>query len=381
MISGNLNNIDALNKLRVKKIVKASLVGILINILLVIFKATIGIFTNSISVILDAVNNLTDVLSSVVTIIGTKLSEKEADKEHPLGHGRIEYLSAMIVASIILYAGITAIIESIKKIFSPSLPEYTNISLIIIAVSILVKIFLGRYIKKMGEKYESQSLIASGKDALFDAIISTTVLITAIIFINYQLSLEAYMGIIISGIIIKSGIEILMESIDDILGKRVDKNLIKNIKETICKEHNITGAYDLVLHSYGPKKYIGSVHIEIPDTMTAEEIDPLERKITDTIYKKFGVMLMGISIYSVNTKSPEILAIRSKILKIVMSHTGVLEFHAFYVDFKKKKIRFDITIDYAEKNRENIFSQVFQAVQSEYPDFEIYIKQDLDIDI
>ncbi len=141
-----MENIEKLSQTRSTTIVKASFIGILTNILLVIFKASIGILTNSIAILLDAVNNLSDVLSSTVTIIGAKLSEKEADKEHPLGHGRIEYLSAMIVASIILYAGITALIESIKKIISPATAEYTNISLIIMGVSIIVKILLGTYV-------------------------------------------------------------------------------------------------------------------------------------------------------------------------------------------------------------------------------------------
>lgn len=376
-----MENIEKLSQTRSTTIVKASFIGILTNILLVIFKASIGILTNSIAILLDAVNNLSDVLSSTVTIIGAKLSEKEADKEHPLGHGRIEYLSAMIVASIILYAGITALIESIKKIISPATAEYTNISLIIMGVSIIVKILLGTYVKKIGQKVESQSLIASGKDALFDAVISTSVLATALIFMFYKISLEAYVGVLISVVIIRSGIEILKESTDDILGKRVDKALLKKIKKTICEDHNITGAYDLMLHNYGPQKYVGSVHIEIPDTMTADKIDILEREIVDNIFEKYGVFLAGISIYSINTKNPIITEMHLNILKIATSFEGVLQFHAFYVDLNQKTIRFDIVVDFSIPDKDELQMELKNRIKKEYPEYEVYIRIDMDIDI
>lgn len=376
-----MNYIDEQAELRSHSIIKTSAIGIFINIVLVIFKAAVGFFTNSIAIILDAVNNLSDILSSSVTIIGTKLSEKKADREHPLGHGRGEYLSAMIVASIILYAGITSLIESIKKIIKPNIVEYSAISLFIIFVSIIVKIILGLYTKKVGKKLEAQSLIASGTDALFDALISTSVLASAIIFVIYKISLEAYVGVLISFVIIKSGIEILMESIDEILGKRVDKELINKIKKTICEDHGITGVYELILHNYGPKKYIGSVHIEVPDTMTADKIDVLERNIVDNILAKYGILLTGISIYSINTKNPKIAEMHLNILKIATSFDGVLQFHAFYVDLDLKSIRFDIILDFSVSDKRKLHSEIKEAVKKMYPDFKIYIRTEINTDI
>ncbi|MDO4690615.1 MAG: cation diffusion facilitator family transporter [Fusobacterium sp.] len=373
--------IDVQNKLRSNIIIKTSIIGIVTNILLVILKASIGFFTNSIAIILDAVNNLSDVLSSSVTIIGSKLSEKKADKEHPLGHGRGEYLSAMIVASIILYAGITSLIESIKKIITPKFAEYSNVSIFIISISIIIKIILGLYTKRIGRKVESQALTASGTDALVDALISTSVLASALIFIVYKISLEAYVGALISFIIIKSGIKILMESIDEILGKRVDKTLINKIKKTICEDHGITGVYELILHNYGPKKYIGSVHIEVPDTMTADKIDVLERNIVDNILAKYGIFLTGISIYSINTKNPEIAEMHLNILKIAMNFDGVLQFHAFYVDLDLKTIRFDIILDFSVSDKRKLHSEIKEAVKKVYPDFKIYIRTEINTDI
>ena len=167
---------------RDKIIIQTSVIGILANILLAVFKAFAGIMSNSIAVTLDAVNNLSDALSSVITIIGNKLGSKAPDKDHPLGYGRIEYLSAMIVAGIVLYAGITSIIESVKKIINPATPEYTEVTLVILAVAIIVKLVLGAYVKKRGEIANSGALIASGADATFDAVLSLSVLLSALLF-------------------------------------------------------------------------------------------------------------------------------------------------------------------------------------------------------
>lgn len=360
-------------------IIKTSIVAILINLILVAFKATVGIFSSSIAIILDALNNLSDALSSIITIVGAKLASKEPDKEHPLGHGRIEYLSAITVASIILYTGISSLIGSVKKIFNPSLPKYSNTVLFILVISIIIKIFLGKYVVKNGKKANSQTLVASGEDAKFDAILSFSVLATAILYINMGLNLEAYVGVLISVIIIKSGVEIFLDAVNDILGRRIDRETISAIKKAICSMEEVKGAYDLTLHSYGPNKYIGSVHIEISDTMTAEEIDPLERRITDEIYKKHGVLLTGISVYSVNTKDEKIIKIRSKILETVMNHKEVLEFHGFYLDEKINLIRFDIILDYSVKNRKEIYKIILDEVKKLYPEYEIYIKVDIDI--
>ncbi|MBO7357162.1 MAG: cation transporter, partial [Lachnospiraceae bacterium] len=206
---------------REKTIVRVSIVGILFNVLLSAVKAIIGITANSISVLLDAVNNLSDALSSVITIIGTFLAGKPADKKHPLGYGRIEYLTGMFVAAIVIYAGLTSMVESVKKIFKPELPDYSYISLVIILIGVFVKLFLGLYTRKKGKDVKSGSLFASGTDALFDAVLSTSVLIAAIIYIKTGLSIEAYIGALISCFIIKAGCEMMLETLNEILGTRI----------------------------------------------------------------------------------------------------------------------------------------------------------------
>ena len=188
---------------RDKIIVRTSIIGILVNVLLSSFKLAVGLISHSIAVMLDAVNNLSDALSSVITIVGTKLANKAPDKKHPLGYGRIEYLSALIVAGIVLYAGITSLVESVKKIIHPQTADYSTVALIIIAVAVVVKLILGLYVKKQGEKAESGALRATDADALFDAVLSLSVLASAIIFLTTGYSIEAYVGVVISVVIIK----------------------------------------------------------------------------------------------------------------------------------------------------------------------------------
>ncbi len=372
-------SLEELQTNRDQVIVQTSMIGIIANVFLAGFKAFVGVISNSIAVTLDAVNNLSDALSSIITIVGTKLAAKKPDKKHPLGYGRIEYLSAMIVAAIVLYAGLTSFVESVKKIIHPEKPDYSVVSLIIIGTAVVVKLLLGRYVKAQGEKVNSGSLIASGSDALFDAILSASVLLSAVIFKLTGVSLEAYVGIVISCIIIKSGIEMLSETLDDILGSRADRGLVTEIRKTICEDEAVSGAYDLYLHAYGPEKYYGSVHVEVPDTMTADEIDLMERRVAENVYRKHGVAMTGIGIYSVNTKNDTVRDMRSNIRRIVSTHEGVLQTHGFYVDLEKKTINLDVILDFALEDREKTFAEIENDVQKAYPDFTLRLAMDIDV--
>ncbi|WP_198923193.1 cation diffusion facilitator family transporter [Methanosphaera sp. WGK6] len=269
---------------RDKKIINTSIIGIIVNLILVAFKATIGILVNSIAITLDAVNNLTDALSSIITIIGTKLAGRAPDKDHPYGYGRIEYFSSVIIAVIILWAGLTALQESFPKIFAPDVTGYTTVSLIIIAVAVVVKFVLGRYVKGIGEDINSQALVASGSDAFFDSILSLSTLVAAIISLIWNISLEGILGVIIAIVIIKASIEMLQETVNSMIGSRIDSELSLKIKDKINSFDKVHGSYDLVLHNYGPEQSIGSVHIEVDDTLTAKQIHVLSNMISGTIY-------------------------------------------------------------------------------------------------
>ncbi len=363
---------------RDKVIVRVSIIGILANLALVIFKAVIGLLANSIAIILDAINNLTDMLSSLVTIIGAKLAAKKPDKLHPLGHGRIEYLSAMIVAIIILSAGVGAGVKSVENLLDPKIPDYTPIGLIIIAAAVIVKLLLGLYYRKKGHEVNSGALTASGTDALFDAVVSISVLVSAIIFIATGFNAEPYVGVLISILIIKSGIEIMMETLNEILGQRFDRDFLKEIRATICAEEPVQGAYDLILHSYGPDRYMGSVHVEIPDTLTAEQIDELGRRIEESVYVKHGVILTGVGIYSVNTSDDTVVKLRTEITHLVNSHDDVIQMHGFHVDKTNSRAYLDLIMDYENKDYEERFEALCDEIRTAYPTYEWILTQDID---
>lgn len=360
-------------------IVRTSVIGIVANVFLAGFKAAIGLLSHSIAVTLDAVNNLSDALSSVITIVGTKLAGKQPDRKHPLGYGRIEYLSAMVVAAIVLYAGVTSLVESVKKIIHPETADYSTVSLIIIASAVVVKLLLGRYVKSVGKKVNSGSLVASGSDALFDAILSASVLLSAIIYLVWGLSLEAWVGAVIAVFIIRSGFEMLSETLDDILGKRIESDVTNAIKATICQEPQVTGAYDLILHSYGPEDLIGSVHVEVPDTLTADELDAMERRIVQRVFQAHGVVLTGISIYATNTKDPEIAAMRKHVTELVTAHPGVLQIHGFYVDKENKLMQLDVILDFSLQDRQQTFDAIRAEVSAAYPQYHVVMTMDIDV--
>ncbi len=366
-------------KNREKIVVRTSVISILSNILLASFKAVIGILSNSIAIISDAINNLSDALSSIITIVGTKLAGKSPDRKHPYGYGRIEYMTSLIVSAIVLYAGITALVESVKKIISPVVTEYSILTILILVIAIIVKCSLGLYVKTVGKEVNSNSLVASGLDALNDAVLSISVLISVVFYMVFKINIEAYVGILLSIFIIKAGLELIKESVDNMLGMRVESNLDTKIKKEVCKEKYVEGAYDLILNDYGPDKYIGSIHIEVPDTLSVSEVDKISRNITKNISSKYGVLLHTIGVYSVNTKDKKIINIHKEIREIVFSNKGILQMHGFYFDEEEKTISFDIIIDFKIKNKEEVYKKIYDEVEKKYKDYKINITLDIDM--
>ena len=360
---------------RNKKIIKTSILGILTNIVLVVFKATIGLLVNSIAITLDAVNNLTDVISSVVTIVGTKLANKAPDREHPYGHGRIEYFSSVIIAIIILLAGILAIKESCEKIISPADTKYSIIALVIIGITVFVKFFLGTHVKKVGKEVNSQSLVASGKDALWDAVVSFSTLIAGIINYIWNFNLEGYLGIIISILIIKSAIGMFKESANSMLGERADSELSAKIKERVLEFEEVQGVYDLNLHNYGPSRTVASLHIQIRNDMNAGEIHILTRNITYKIFEEFGIAVT-IGIYAANDEG-EFGQIKSELERVVKDYKEILQIHGFYVD--KENVFFDLIIDFDAEDKDKIQQEIIYKMKEKFPEYNYNIILDSDI--
>ena len=359
---------------RQEKIIKTSIIGIVVNLILVAFKAFVGIVTNSIAITLDAVNNLTDALSSIITIIGAKLAHRPPDKNHPYGYGRIEYFSSVIIAVIVLWAGITAFMESWPKIFTPDVTNYSTVSLIIIAVAIVVKLALGRYVKSVGEDINSQALVASGSDALFDSILSLSTLVAALISIFFHISLEGILGVIISIVIIKASIDMIRETLDSMIGARVDSELSRKIKESICELPEVYGAYDLSLHNYGPEEMQGSVHVEVDDSLTALEIHNLTRQISIKIYNEFSIILT-VGIYARNNKFDDI---RNDLYEIASKYEDIIEIHGFIVYETQNLITFDMIVDF-DADREKVKSRILKEIKQKHPQYTYQVIDDYDV--
>ena len=373
-----LNAVSETNAGREKTIVRTSIIGIVANVFLAAFKAVIGLAANSIAIVLDAVNNISDAGSSLITIIGTKLAGREPDKKHPFGYGRIEYLSAMIISVIVLYAGVTSFTESVKQIIHPETPDYRTLSLIIVGVAVVVKIVLGRYVKSVGKKVNSDSLVNSGEDATLDSVISASTLVAAAIFLIFGISLEAWLGAVISLVIIKSGVEMLKDTISQILGEKNDPELAREIKKTVTSFPGVHGAYDLVLNNYGPDAWNGSIHIEVPDTYSADQLDRLLRNIQTTVYKEHQVILTAIGVYSMNTKDEEVIAAQKKVREIVFAHPYVRQMHGFYLVKEPKTMRFDLVISFDAKDRRAAFAEAVADVQKAFPDYVLQTAMDTD---
>lgn len=359
-------------------IVRTGFIGIVTNILLSIFKAMIGLASQSMAITLDAVNNLSDALSSTITILGVKLANRPADKDHPMGHGRFEYLSSLFISFIILGAGVSCFFESIKKIIHPVQTHYTLYTLLIVFVSILTKIILGMYTIKQGEKTNSDSLKGSGKDALFDAIISVTTFIGILCTLWFNLNLDGFLSIAISFLIVKAGYEMASDTVSDLLGRRIDAKLSKAVKKEIAGIEGVLGAYDLLLHSYGPDTYTGSCHIEVSEDLTAFQVDELSRIIIERIQERFGITLC-VGIYAMPTENNEHFRLRKQVSDIVRKHKGVLQVHGFHMNHTQKKLYFDMVIDFGIKDLEVLVKDVEADLKKIYPDWTIIIKLDINL--
>lgn len=360
---------------RSQEIIRTSWIGIVTNVLLAGFKAVVGVLASSVAIVMDAVNNLSDALSSVITIIGTKLSQRPADRKHPFGFGRIEYFSAIIIAVIVLSAGITSLIESVKKIFHPTEPEYTTVTLVIIVVAIVVKLVLGQYVKRKGQQLKSDALIASGSDALFDAVITLATLVSAGVMLLWNVSLDGILGALISLVIIKAGIEMLASPVNELLGTSIPAELSKQIIKETSDFEGVHGVYDLILHNYGPDVKIGSLHINVYDTMSAHEIHGLTRKITTYMYEHHGI-IMTVGVYAVATGDNHRAELQSKVMQSLAAHKDIVQVHGFYYSEKDQMLSVDVVPDISIHDDAALISQLTGEIQPLVPDMQVVIVVD-----
>ena len=357
---------------RSTQIIRTSIVGIVANMLLAAFKVAVGALANSVAIVMDAVNNLSDALSSVITIVGTKLSQRPADRKHPFGHGRIEYFSAIIIAVIVLSAGITSLIESVTKIIHPTTPTYTFVTLVVIVVAIVVKLFLGQYVKRKGQQLKSDALTASGSDALFDAVITLATLISAGIMLLWNISLDGILGAIISLVIIKAGIEMLASPVNELLGTSIPAELNSQIKREVLSFEGVHGVFDLILHNYGPDVMIGSLHINVYDTLSAYDIHRLTRKITTEIYQRHGIILT-VGIYAIATGNNHRAELQSKVMQTLAAHKDIVQVHGYYYSEEERVLSVDVVPDISVHDEKALVGQLTDEIQPFVPGMQVNI--------
>ncbi|KOR26230.1 cation diffusion facilitator family transporter [Clostridium sp. L74] len=343
----------------------ASIVGILCNIILFITKLSIGLISNSIAVIADAFNNLSDAASSIITFLGFKLASKPADKEHPFGHGRIEYLSGFIVSFMVLLVGVEFIKSSFNKIIHPTLVKFQLIPFVILILSILVKLWLSIFNKFIGNKIDSNALKATSFDALSDVIASFFVALSLIISKWISIPLDGYFGIVISLFILYSGISLIKETLNPILGEAPDSKLVNEIIDNIMRNDLIMGVHDLIIHNYGPRRYMASIHAEVPSNESIVKIHEVIDKAENEISKKLDLLLV-IHMDPINVDNKEIAYTRKEVVKILEEFSIIKSMHDFRMvgEDEYKNLIFDIVIDHSFKLTSELENQLKKDIDN-----------------
>lgn len=360
---------------RERQIIKASVIGIVGNTLLVAFKLAVGFVSGSIAIILDGVNNATDSLSSIVTIVGTKLAGRHPDKDHPFGYGRIEYLTSVVIALIILVAGVVSLRESVLKIIHPGTPSYSALTIAVILVAILAKVGLGVMFSRFGRRTESGALLASGIDSNYDALLSGGTLVVALFQNVWGINIDGAVGIIISLVVCKAGIDVLRDALAPLIGTPEDRQTVNAIRAYVSSFPNVCGVNDIVFDNFGRNLTIGSARITVPDNMGAQDISQLTRQISKGIQQQFS-MVFTIGIYAENTTGA-FAAMRAKLAEATAAEPAVLDVHAFYVNPQAKTCCFDLVLE-IQADREAVAQRVLAHLQAAYPDYAFDIQLDYD---
>ena len=346
----NYQNIEE-EKTRNAYVYLASIVGILCNLILSIIKISVGFISGSVSITADGFNNLSDMASSIITMVGIKLANRPADKEHPFGHGRMEYLSALVVAFMVMLVGVQFVKTSFERILNPVAVSFEIIPFILLLISLLIKLWLSRFNKFMGLKINSTALKAASVDALGDVFTSSCVLISFLAAKFTTLPIDGYVGLIVSAAILYAGYSLIKDTISPLLGEAPDEELVKKIKQGVLSYDNIIGVHDLIIHNYGVGKCMASIHAEIPsniDLVTIHEIiDSAEREIS----QKLNIYLV-IHMDPMCIHDDKINKVKGEVQEILLKYKTIKSMHDFRITEGKDKINiiFDIEVNAYEVN-------------------------------
>lgn len=357
---------------------RASATGISINLLLAGFKALAGAFSGSVAIVTDALNNLSDAVSAVVTLAGAKYAKRKPDRNHPFGHGRAEYVSSAAIAVIILYTAVSAFIESVSKIIRPEETHYDLLAAVVMITAVAVKIVLARYYRICGVKADSQALRASSIDALFDAVLSGSILAGAALTGTTGINLDGWIGAGIAVFIFRSGLSILKEGLSSIIGERAPADLTQHLKDQILQFPGVMGVEDLELHVYGPERMAGAVHIALPEDMPVGEADTICRQITADLLQDHGIE-MTVGIYAENVHSRLADAMQCTLEKVVADEECVLQVHGFYLDQETRRADYHLIMQFGCPDPEEVMGRIRHVMEDTYKCFEFQGTADRDI--
>ena len=351
-----------------------SILSVIVNLFVALMKVVVGLLASSIAIVSEGVNNATDALSSILTLVGTKLAAKAPDAKHPFGYGRIEYLTNMVIASFILVGGAEMMLNSIKLIFNPEKLNVSYVSLAVVAISAIIKYFLGVYTIKTGKRVGSQSLEAVGVDCRNDSFVSVVTIISSLVYLLGNISIDAYAGLFTSYLIVKAGYDIMKDTVAELLGQPADEELVKELYKEIRGTEGIINAVDMVLHNYGPDAYTGSCNVELDHKSSVGDVYEFLRPLQIRLLEKYHVAMV-FGIYAVDNDSADSKKLRKEIADFVRNNEHIKSYHAIYSDKRINTIYCDLVIDY-EVDREAITRQFEAYLKSIYPDKNIQVNID-----
>ena len=370
-----MNKLDERNKL----IFKCNIAGIVMNFILGLTKIIVGAVVNAHAIIVDGVNSLTDMSASAVSVASVLLANKESDKNHPLGYGRVEYIASFLITIVVIYIGIVTAIGTIQAIIHPhEAPHYNTGVIILMIISMLTKMIYGIKVRNEGRKIDSIALRMTGSDTLADSLVSLAILGAIIIYKTTGIDIEHYLCLVISILVIMTAIRMTVECMNKILGTRIDNDYRKKIINMIVLEEEVLNVSNLIIHNYGENNYVGSVEIEVDEKMNAAEIAKLSRKIVDLAAKQ-DLILTAVGISAVNVSDPRASIAWDKIISIITKHPEFIRAHSFTVDFDEKNISFCVVENYEIKDRETAYDEVLKEVQEAFPDMHIEISKGIDM--
>lgn len=355
-----------------------SAISILTNLLMGVAKAVIGILSGSVAILSDGINNLSDLLSSFVTVLGYQIAKRKPTHSHPLGFGRVEYISALFVAFIVLYAGFEFLLASIEQIRKPSEVSVTPVMLLIVLSSIALKLFLWRLNTKNGKEIGSDALKLSGTDALSDVLSSSVTLLSALLSYFIPYSFDGIAGLVVSLFVLYTGFSSVLETVSAIVGERPEKATVERIRKIISGYPPLKGGYDIQIHSYGPTRQIGTCNVEVPSNATGEEIFDAMTEAQGAILSQLGIYFT-FGMYAVNDANPTVRLMKNEVLKTLKSVSeSVIGIHAFHVHLEDSRVHFDVVVDFNLENFAEFRSRATKRLETEFPSYSFQFNIDPD---